>query len=431
MIFLYIILILILIFLSFYIVKKNKNDYVVIGSIVGVLYFNVTPFIIFIINNGTIGLNIESKARWAMIPHALDHPDKIINYYIALFFILISIFIYTKIKIFQYKPKQIKNEIISTRTIIIVMILFFVMNIIKDTLIPNNIVHWAEKAHYFNQKYGTSAQIFNFFLTGLKFFLLVVGTNAYSSKSKIAIAVLLLTGIIDVVFSSNRIFSLLVGLVLIIIFIKNKKYFSVLILSVISIPLILFMNLWPYIRSTMAYLPFIETLEKSFKFLADGHDLIMLTIFSMVEGADFLVSYSIIDDFPEKYDFFYGTSLLKIFTFFIPRAIWEEKWDSIAIEMAAIYNPHESGFSLATTLLGEIFANGGYIALLIVPILLLSVLSYTFKILSKVYSKYDYHYLGFAISFLSMRSNFSDAYLLLLSISFFLIFIKLFSKIKT
>jgi hypothetical protein len=422
-----------LIAFSYYIIKNNKNDYLTIGAIVGLVYFNMIPFSIFLLNDGTIGLNIEAAAdtRWAFFQNISKNPEGILKYFLAIFFMYISIFFYTQSKLFKYRELSFSRETtITSKFIYLMLTVFLLMNIVKDILIPANVTHWAEKAEYFNLHYGVVAQVFNFFLVGLKYYLLVITTNIFKQNKKFSILILLLIAIIDIAFTANRIFALLVGMVLLILFVKNRNYKSIITLSIFSVPLILFMNLWPYIRSTMSNLPFLETIENSLVLLEVAEDLIMITLFSMTEGADFLVSFSILEDFPNKYNFFYGTSLLKIFTFFIPRALWENKWDSIAIEMAHIYHPSEDGFSLATTLLGEIFANGGFIALLIVPFLLLKILSVMFRVLKKISKEQNYSFLAFSIAFLSMRSNFSDAFLQLISISIFIILLRNLSKMR-
>lgn len=431
--FVYLIFFILIFLFSFYIVKKNKNDYLVIGSIFGLIYFNIVPFGIFLINNGTIGLDIESVARWAVVKDASLYFDYIMEYFLGIFLMLFSIYFYGKINIKKYSEinfTQHSNMLPSNKSITILLLVFFIMNLFKDSMIPTNITHWAEKAEYFNHRFGTIAQIYNFFLFGLKFFLLIVITNLFKINPKLATILLISTAFIDIFFSSNRIFSLVVGLILFILFFKNKYFKSIFLLGILAIPLTIFMTLWPYIRSTMSYMSFGDAAIKSLKFLDNTEALILNTIFDMVEGADFLVSFAIIQDFPEKYNFFYGTSLLKVFTFFIPRSLWENKWDSIAVVMAQIYHPYTKGFSLNTTLFGEIYANTGLLGLLIIPCVLLLILSFSFIFLKKIYITLDFSFFAFAIIFISMRANFSDAFLQLLSISIFLILFRKILKIK-
>lgn len=411
-------------------VSKNRNDYLVIGFVVGLVYFNIIPFVVFLLNDGTVGLNIESHARWAIVPDISNNPEMIIKYFLTLFTMLMSIFAYSKFPIVKYRQIHTTLTADNSKSALFFLLIFLILNVIKDMLIPASITHWAEKAYFFNAHFGLLAQIFNFFMVGIKFYLLIIGSTIYSSKAKLSLILLISAALIDVIFTANRIFSLLIGLVLIILFIQNRNYRALFLLGTFSIPLIIFMNLWPYIRSTMSYLPFYETMQKSLELLTYGPELIMLTIFSMVEGADFLVSFAIVEDFPNRYDYFYGTSLLKIFVLFIPRSIWEDKWDSVAIQMAQIYNPYNEGFSLATTLLGEIFANGGFIALILLPYLLLNIFAYVFKKLKGINSNVNYTFLAFAITFLSMRSNFSDTFLLLIAIAIFLLLMKFFPKIR-
>lgn len=421
---LYCILFILMALYSFSIIKNNKNDYLVIGSIFGLIYFNIIPFGIFLINNGTTGIGVQSTARWAEVSDASLYFDYILEYFLGLFLVLFSVYIYTKMRIRKYsesKLTQYINLLPSRTSLIIILIIFLIMNIYKQSLIPSYITHWADKAEYFNHQYGVFANIYNFFLVGLKFFLLIVATNLFKNNIKLAILILVTAAFIDVFFSANRIFTLIVGLVLFILFFRNKYFKSLILLSIVSVPLVVFMTLWPYIRSTMSYMSFSDAVIMSLNLLDNTETLISKTLFDMTEGADFLVSFSIIQDFPEKYDFFYGTSLLKIFTFIIPRSLWEDKWDSIAIEMAQIYHPFSQGFSLATTLYGEIFANGGFIALTIVPCLLLIILSFSFIVLKRFYATLNFSFFAFAITFLAMRSNFSDVLLQLISISIFLL----------
>ena len=138
--FIYFIFFIFLLLYSFYILKKNKNDYLIIGSIFGLIYFNIIPFGIFLIQNGTIGIDIQSTARWAVVRDASLYFDDIMEYFLGLFLMLTSIFIFTKIKIKKYSESNfIQNlkALPSNKSLIIMLFIFLSGLLIIDNMYGN------------------------------------------------------------------------------------------------------------------------------------------------------------------------------------------------------------------------------------------------------------------------------------------------------
>jgi len=418
-----------ILFLYIYLVLKNSNNnLLVIGAIFGLIYFNILPFLVFLLNDGSEGLIIDSTSKWAIYNHILENHFNNLYYFISLLIMVFSIHIYSVIfkqkQIGQEKDSNISTIGTSTIGIIFILLLFF-----KESLIPEDITHWAKRAEYFNEHYGFFANIYSFILIGIKYLILVLSHNLFRSNFNFAVLFLLMIAILDTLITSNRIFFLVCGIVIFYNMIVFKKYKFLIIGFIFSIPLIFLMSIWPYVRAISSEMSLIDALVKGINNFELSTNIFNYIIFSATEGADFLVSYTMLIDIPNNNDYLYGSTIFKIFTYFIPRSIWEDKWESIALVAAQRYDNNLEGFSLNTTFLGEAYANFGLVGIFVFTLFILIVLHYMNLFLNRLkFIKLNLDILFFAIIFQTMRANFSDIFLIVINLT---ILLMLYSLIKS
>lgn len=90
----------------------------------------------------------------------------------------------------------------------------------------------------------------------------------------------------------------------------------------------------------------------------------------LVESSNLNVMKFVVDNFPERFDYFLGkTVFLKTFTFVIPKAIWSDKPMGFGSFLGVTITGSKV-LALNSTLLGEAFGNFGWWAVFIVPLCL-------------------------------------------------------------
>ena len=92
----------------------------------------------------------------------------------------------------------------------------------------------------------------------------------------------------------------------------------------------------------------------------------------------------VIRDFPEKFEFIYGVSLLKPLFSFIPRAVWEKKPENLTNSLPKLYYGNSRGYNYSSgmTIIGEFYINFGIIGVLF--------LNYLFGYISGYFVKFFY-----------------------------------------
>ncbi|NQU31898.1 MAG: oligosaccharide repeat unit polymerase [Bacteroidetes bacterium] len=121
----------------------------------------------------------------------------------------------------------------------------------------------------------------------------------------------------------------------------------------------------------------------------------MLTYFSHNTEASYLLksidtyhTYTIylfvIRDFPTRYNYYYGSSLIKPLLAFFPRSIWPEKPENLTNTLPRLYYGIDRGenYSSGMTIIGEFYINYGPIGVV--------VLSTIFGLITGIYSKRIY-----------------------------------------
>lgn len=142
-------------------------------------------------------------------------------------------------------------------------------------------------------------------------------------------------------------------------------------------------------------------------------------ILGMFESINFNVVMSIFNE-ATIHNIFYGESYLKVLFTFIPRSLWPDKPESIALEATKILSPSEDHLSLALTMIGEMHFNFLYLGILfIIPFLIVlnKICNASLRAMPEIRN-----YFLFGVGVLMFRMSFSDTFMVFL-ISIFIMYI--------
>lgn len=139
-------------------------------------------------------------------------------------------------------------------------------------------------------------------------------------------------------------------------------------------PLAIFgFTLWGLVRHDLSSLP------ESASFQVFESNLRTQTVsnfMSATEGASVMLLFHIIHDFGSKFEYLYGTTYARVFTFIIPRSIYPGRAIDFSAQAARCYVPGEET-SLCATALGEAYANFGVFSLVALPVFSWMVVKFT------------------------------------------------------
>jgi oligosaccharide repeat unit polymerase len=131
------------------------------------------------------------------------------------------------------------------------------------------------------------------------------------------------------------------------------------------------------------------------------------------EGNDTMILFHIINDFGSKWDFMYGASYTRVVFFWIPRKLFPQKPAGFAGQIAALYEPGEPT-SLNATALGEMYANFGFLSVLMLPLFTIGTFHFDRLLTSRRTTSSLFSATTFLIFIWLARSSFSDNVITLL-----------------
>ncbi len=231
-----------------------------------------------------------------------------------------------------------------------------------------------------------------------------------TTKEASVVALAVATILIEVFLSGNRIF---VALMLITFFshlLISRKYLALLIVALSFPGLSILSGTWAYYRIN-ADVGLADSLAHISEIAISDPSMIPTSVIEMTEGANSLALMAITRDFGDEEDLLLGHTLIKVFLLPIPRSIYPNKPENFNLIAAAIYEPNIPGFSLNTTIYGELFANLGYGA---TPALI--AISWLLLVYSQRMTATSFHPIKTIALFQAMlwmaRTNLSDSILL-------------------
>ncbi|PYV72794.1 MAG: hypothetical protein DMG97_12775 [Acidobacteria bacterium] len=169
--------------------------------------------------------------------------------------------------------------------------------------------------------------------------------------------------ITQMVMSGNRIFIALFGLAFLTsCWVYGRKQ-MMLKLLIISPAVLLVFSVWAYVRHDISDLG--EEIASHAQ--ADVGNRVTTTLIDTTEGSCVMILLHMVNDFGSKFDYLYGVSYTKAITFVLPRRIYPDKPNNFPTLLADLYEPGEIT-SLGATQLGELYANFGFLSVLLLPV---------------------------------------------------------------
>jgi hypothetical protein len=123
-------------------------------------------------------------------------------------------------------------------------------------------------------------------------------------------------------------------------------------------------------RIFIAGLPSLDTVTSLYREIGFEWQDLKMVVFGMVESVNFNVVMMIFREHAFE-DMLFGGSYVKFFYSLIPRTIWSEKPQSLAIKTKELLTPLEKDLSLVTTTLGEAQFNFSYLGIVLLPVVLM------------------------------------------------------------
>ncbi|MGH9714422.1 MAG: O-antigen polymerase [Candidatus Acidiferrales bacterium] len=170
--------------------------------------------------------------------------------------------------------------------------------------------------------------------------------------------------VLGMVLNGNRIFFamyLLAFLMSCWMYDRKKNLAALLIASPL---LIIIFSAWAWVRQDLSTIP--ESVE-THVINVDMENRAATTLMDATEGANVLLLMHIIADFGDRYDYLYGSTYSRLFTFFEPRILNSERTESFTVIAANLYEPGVE-MSLNSTALGEASANFGVLGIFVLPL---------------------------------------------------------------
>jgi oligosaccharide repeat unit polymerase len=176
---------------------------------------------------------------------------------------------------------------------------------------------------------------------------------------------MLLFFLIEVVISGNRIFFALYLLAFLTScwLYRRNRILAALLLA--SPALVLGFSLWGSIRANLSAIPDSAGTQA---FEVDIGDRTVTHLMGVTEGSGVMLLMHMINDFGTRFNYLYGNSYARLFTFWLPAGIYSDRPPDFTTLAAQLYEPG-AATSLGSTTLGEAYANFGVAGILVLPLL--------------------------------------------------------------
>jgi|APSaa5957512535_1039671.scaffolds.fasta_scaffold19189_2 oligosaccharide repeat unit polymerase len=370
---------------------KTKTINPIFTCFLGITYFIFYPYFILVLNNG-----YTSPSYFGIMGYWGDIDINIMSLY-PFVFLFIFLFVFYSLIILNKKSillldglifsKLLKFNINCLKRILNKLIIFSIFILIYFVIDAGGIEAYLSQSFHSRQEHiADNSEIL---------YLLIQNTNKAFQVLIVSISILYVNVLYAKDISNKKYIFFLLGYQLIgMIGSGNRIYFVILILMILSI-LIMYKDkknlikvffvlpifisgliIWTSIRSNI-----FDSLDRITSLLESiDPNPIVTALLNMAEGMNVIVLLHIIEDFGVKYDFLYGLNYIKLFIIYIPRSFLPEKPIDFTSYAAKLYEPASIGFSLNSTFLGEMYANIGDILILFLPLFFILFIKLSFKV---------------------------------------------------
>lgn len=239
--------------------------------------------------------------------------------------------------------------------------------------------HWYLRGEVLAERFGSSFTLYT--RTSLANQLLFTGAAALYSGLALRdrstrwgfTALMFLFLILEMIMSGNRIFIAFYLLAFVASGWLYGRRKLIALLMVASPLLILLFSAWGAVRHDLSKIP--ETVDGGAIEL-DVSGQALSNLMHVTEGGAVMLLMHIVNDFGNKFDYLYGSTYGRVFTFWLPRSIYPNRPLDFTNQAAILYLPGETT-SLCSTALGEACANFGVVGIMALPLFTWAVACYT------------------------------------------------------
>ncbi|MBE8727053.1 hypothetical protein [Flavobacterium hungaricum] len=231
--------------------------------------------------------------------------------------------------------------------------------------------------------------------------------------------------VFELFLAGNRIVILFFVFSIIIPFAIRKKIKEIFYIAIICFPILFIAKFWPMVRGMIwaekvSIERTVDVIKLAYKSEVVANDSESDAILVLTEGSNLVALKYITDNFPNKYDYSLGeTMVLKSIGAIIPKSIWPSKPDGLG---NLVGEKALSGFSLYlnVTLLGDAWANFSFYGIFYIVLMLFIIEKYFKKSLFKLLSS-----IFFMVAIASWRFDFSYYFITIYILLFYFLILKI------
>lgn len=371
------------------------------AQLIGISYFTCLPLLTIFLNSGIAGLSLDFSGILTSSSFA-RYPVRSIAY-LSLGMSSLALLLFGCLKLFFLKYKKMQEKPIKNKIYTIAVVYYGLMMILYVYLVPASVTKWNERIEWLISNYGFLATIFLYLQRGLRDLACVVAIAGNYRLKKLAPLILLLS--FEMIFTGNRIFFVMFILAF---FLRNGLSFKDLKYAIFYIPIGLFFMAWSTVRGLIGSgISLAKALEIGMSQL--GKFNILSVPYAVSEGANAAVLVALYNDWSlaNGMSFLYGKSFFDFLNFFTG-----VQTDSVAVIAAKTYYPTLDGFSLNTTLVGELIMNFGSVGIIYKTTLFIVIFTFLLRIILSLRILNIYATgLVFYLVPVFWRGNFSDRFI--------------------
>ena len=257
--------------------------------------------------------------------------------------------------------------------------------------------HWYTRAEPLIQRFGTWYILYARF--SLVNQILFTGAAALYTNEDVKrgntrwrfTSLILFFLLLGVVMSGNRIFFALYLLAFLVSCWMYGRRRAITFLLAASPMIVLVFSVWAWVRQDLSTIS--DSVDTKIVD-ADMGNRAVTSLMDVTEGSAVMLLMNIINDYGNKYDYLYGSTYSRLFTFFQPRILHPERTPNFQTITAGNYEPGAET-TLGSTALGEACANFGLLGVFVLPLFTWVALRYS----ERLTMAHERHTLLSAVSF--------------------------------
>jgi oligosaccharide repeat unit polymerase len=407
-------------------VKKNSAGLTpLLGWMVGTAFFVLAPLTILTLNGGfkfpaVYGLN----GNWGEVD--LSKPQFLGPYLIIWLSLMLTCAV-AHLFCPASPPKKGDSHVVSRRQlerIILITMALSALDWIATIWLNGGIADFLVSHWYFRQEnlverlgsvfvlYARASLINQITFTGAAALYASLGLKDRNTKWRFT-SLILFFFLVEIVVSGNRIFfaAYLLAFLTSSWLYGRKKIIAALLAA--SPLLVLVFNAWGWVRHDVSK---ISDSVDSYVIETGAENRAVTNLMDMTQGSAITLLMHVTGDFGNEYDYLYGSTYSRLFTFFQPRILQRKRIPNFETLAAQLYEPGETT-SLGSTALGEAYANFGFLGIFVLPLFTWLALRYS----EWLTAARERHTLLSAVSFMVFiwfaRSTFAETAMTLIGVA--------------